>query len=79
MTEVDQTKDKVEASYVPANKEDKYNYDLCMCKASACFNILTPLDTPERYRDAPVSLQLVARRLQEEKLLAALEHMQKAF
>ncbi|KAK5110257.1 hypothetical protein LTR62_006110 [Meristemomyces frigidus] len=50
--------DEVEKGYVARNEEDGYNYELY---------------TPERYVDAPISLQLVGRRYEEEKLIQALE------
>jgi amidase len=43
---------------VPHGAKDLHNYDLYK---------------PEKYRDAPVSLQLVGRRYEDEKLLEALE------
>lgn len=39
--------------------------------------ILTQTDEPEKYRDAPISLQLVGRRYDDEKIIQALEYMQK--
>lgn len=35
-------------------------------------------DEPEKYRDAPVSLQLVARRYEDEKLVEAMEYIEKS-
>ncbi|KAK1814151.1 hypothetical protein LTR12_011429 [Friedmanniomyces endolithicus] len=52
--------DKVEEGYKPRNEQDKYNYELYK---------------PETYVDAPISLQLVGRRYEDEKLIEALEMM----
>ncbi|KAK5136264.1 hypothetical protein LTR08_003871 [Meristemomyces frigidus] len=52
--------DKVEEGYKPRNEQDRYNYELYK------------LDT---YTDAPISLQLVGRRYEDEKVIEALEFM----
>ncbi|KAI9662649.1 MAG: hypothetical protein M1831_002692 [Alyxoria varia] len=61
--QVDQEKDVKDESYEPRNRDDRYNHELY---------------TPERYRNAPVSLQLVARRFEDEKVIQALELIQKS-
>ncbi|KAI9660313.1 MAG: hypothetical protein M1821_009663 [Bathelium mastoideum] len=58
VTQVDPDIDKAEEEYKPRNERDEYNYKLY---------------EPEKYRDAPVSLQLVARRYEDEKLIEALK------
>ena len=58
VTQVKSEVDKAEVEYQPRNKQDDYNYKLYEA---------------EKYRDAPVSLQLVARRYEDEKLIEALE------
>lgn len=50
--------DAAERDYVPRNELDRYNHELY---------------TPERYLDAPVGLQLVGRRYEDEKVIKALE------
>ncbi|KAH9841221.1 vitamin D3 hydroxylase-associated protein [Teratosphaeria destructans] len=50
--------DPVETGYVPRNEQDRYNHDLY---------------SPEAYVDAPISLQLVGRRYNDEKVIEALE------
>ncbi|KAK4552237.1 hypothetical protein LTR86_010591 [Recurvomyces mirabilis] len=50
--------DVADKAYVPRNSQDKYNHELYK---------------PETYIDAPISLQLVGRRYEEEKLIEALE------
>ncbi|KAF1982542.1 amidase [Aulographum hederae CBS 113979] len=50
-----------EEGYQPRNEKDEFNYGIY---------------DPEKYRDAPVSLQLVGRRYEDEKVLQALEFIQ---
>jgi len=53
--------DKVHGVYTPSNPKDEYNWQLWEeCGA-------------EGYRDAPLSLQLVGRRYEDERVLRALE------
>lgn len=63
VTTVDQEKDVKDAGYVPKNDEDRFVYDMY---------------TPERYLDAPVSLQVVGRRQHDELVIAALEEIERA-
>ncbi|KZF26180.1 amidase [Xylona heveae TC161] len=63
VTKVKPDVDVTETDYKPLNDQDEYNYKLY---------------EPELYRDAPVALQLVARRYEDEKVLKALELIQKA-
>ncbi len=37
---------------------------------------LTNLDSPEKYANAPVSLQLVGKRYEDEKVVEAMEYIQ---
>jgi Asp-tRNA(Asn)/Glu-tRNA(Gln) amidotransferase A subunit family amidase len=70
VSKVDPDVDLREEGYEPMNEQDAYNYELCQ------FLILmnwvglayVNLDDPEFYRDAPVSLQLVGRRYEDEKV-----------
>jgi hypothetical protein len=55
--------DLKDESYVPRNKQDRFNWDLC---------------EKERYVEAPVGLQIVTRRFEDEKCLAVLEVMERA-
>lgn len=57
-SQVDQDKDHVEVGYAPMNEQDDWNYKLY---------------SPERYVDAPISLQLVGRRYEDEKVFEAME------
>ncbi|KAF2719156.1 amidase [Polychaeton citri CBS 116435] len=50
--------DPAETTYTPRNAHDKYNHELYK---------------PETYVDAPISLQLVGRRYEDEKVIEALE------
>ncbi|KAL1970451.1 hypothetical protein VTN77DRAFT_4095 [Rasamsonia byssochlamydoides] len=58
VTQVKPDVDHIEADYKPRNEKDEFNYKLY---------------DPEVYRDAPVSLQLVGRPFEDEKLLEALD------
>jgi amidase len=63
VTTVSPDLDAKDETYVPMNEQDKFNYDLY---------------DPRRYVDAPVSLQVVTRRFEDEKCLAVLEVIEKA-
>lgn len=63
VTTVDQEKDKKDIDYVPKNAEDKFVYEMY---------------SPEKYEDAPVSLQIIGRRNYDEKVIAALIEIEKA-
>ncbi len=63
VTHVDVEKDKKEEDYVPLNKQDKYNHDLYEA---------------EKWVGAPVSCCIVGRRYMDEKVMAALEAVEKA-
>ncbi|KAF3399618.1 hypothetical protein DPV78_007112 [Talaromyces pinophilus] len=58
VTQVQPEVDKKEEDYQPRNSKDEFNYDLYK---------------PELYRDAPVSLQLIGRPCEDEKVLEALD------
>lgn len=59
--------------YVPTNPQDQYNHDLCTLPL---LYLQTPMaeaediadKEPEIYRGAPVSLQLVSRPFEDEKV-----------
>lgn len=63
VTTVDPAKDPKDLSYVPKNDQDKFIYDMY---------------SPEKYTNAPVSLQLIGRRQFDEKVLAALVEIEHA-
>lgn len=63
VTQVDPTLDQKEVGYVAMNEQDQWNYDLY---------------DPSRYADAPVGLQLVTRRFEDEKCLAILAKIEQA-
>lgn len=63
VTTVDPSQDLKDESYVPKNEQDKFCYEMY---------------SPERYKDAPVSLQIIGRRNFDEKVLAALTEVEKA-
>ncbi|OJD36773.1 glutamyl-trna amidotransferase subunit [Diplodia corticola] len=60
VTEVDPAIDVKDETYKPRNDQDDFNHKLY---------------EPELYRDAPVSLQLVGRRFEDEKVLQAMEYI----
>ncbi|KAL1614147.1 hypothetical protein SLS54_010003 [Diplodia seriata] len=60
VTEVDPAIDVKDETYQPRNDQDDFNHKLY---------------EPELYRDAPVSLQLVGRRFEDEKVLQAMEYI----
>lgn len=62
VTAVSQELDKQDLGYKPRNDSDTFNHHLYI---------------PENYKDAPVSLQLVGRRYDDEKVIQALEFIQK--
>jgi amidase len=63
VTFVDQELDLKDESYVPRNKQDRFNWELY---------------EKERYVEAPVGLQIVTRRFEDEKCLAVLEVVERA-
>lgn len=63
VTTVDQVKDVKDPNYVPKNEKDKFVYEMY---------------SPEKYVNAPVSLQIVGRRQYDEKVLAALKEIERA-
>lgn len=63
VTNVNQCVDTKDMTYRPRNASDKYNHDLY---------------DPQKYVNAPVGLQLVTRRYEEEKCLAILGLIEKA-
>jgi len=65
VTKVDLEADRVDESYEPMNAKDEYNHKLWQ-------------SGPERYKGAPISLQLVGRRYEDEKVVEALELIKKS-
>jgi len=63
VTTVDPNLDVVDANYVPKNAQDEFVHRMY---------------TPETFADAPVSLQIVGRRQEDEKVLAALVEIERA-
>ena len=55
VTKVDLAKDVIDQDYVPMNEKDEYNHQLWK-------------SGPEKYKGAPISLQLVGRRYEDEKV-----------
>lgn len=63
VTKVDPLKDPKDVDYVPKNDQDKLVYDMY---------------TPEKFAGMPINLQVVGRRQYDEKVLAALEEIERA-
>ncbi|GAD94024.1 acetamidase [Paecilomyces variotii No. 5] len=63
VTTVDPEKDKKDLGYKPKNAEDQFVYAMY---------------APEKYQDAPVSLQIIGRRHYDEKVIAALTEIERA-
>ncbi|KAF7956133.1 hypothetical protein EAE96_005053 [Botrytis aclada] len=63
---VDVEKDSTAETYTPRNDKDKYNWDLWEQHGA------------EGYKDAPISLQLIGRRFEDEKMIQALEIIQES-
>lgn len=69
--------------YTPLNADDKLVYDNCTSSCSStrisCDFVLKHAcisDTPKLYENAPVSLQLVARRYRDETVVDSLKLIQ---
>lgn len=63
VTKVDPALDTVEVDYVPKNRHDAFVHKMY---------------APETFQDAPVSLQIIGRRQEDEKVLAALTEIERA-
>jgi hypothetical protein len=63
VTTVDPAKDANDCGYVPKNPRDKHNHDQY---------------DPKTYVDAPIGLQIITRKFEDEKCLAILEAVEKA-
>ncbi|KAK8007902.1 monooxygenase [Apiospora arundinis] len=63
VTKVNPDLDAKDLEYVPKNSQDKFVHDMY---------------SPERFSNAPVSLQVVGRRQEDEKVLAALAEIERA-
>ena len=75
VTKVDPNIDVWDTRYVAMNDQDQYNHSLCkllLCPLSggtSGFAAHSVIDRePQKYREAPVSLQLVGRRYDDEKV-----------
>lgn len=74
--------DEKDGSYQPRNEKDRYNHELCKCFTSLSramrYFAKDMKDDPKEYIDAPVSLQLVGRRYEDEKVIQAFEMIRDA-
>ncbi|MCJ1375386.1 hypothetical protein MMC20_006621 [Loxospora ochrophaea] len=70
VSKVDPQVDGIDRSYEPINEKDQFNYDLCLSFrffGTTSHQLILP-DDPEKYKGAPISLQLVGRRYEDEKV-----------
>ncbi|KAJ4299003.1 hypothetical protein N0V90_004247 [Kalmusia sp. IMI 367209] len=79
VTQVDKAIDRVDQGYKPLDERDRICYESCKY-SSVAVDLMSMwvnerTDDPEIYDGAHVSLQLVGRRLQEEKMLAIAEYV----
>ena len=78
MTNVDKTIDARDEGYKPVSDTDKQIQNDCeQPNLTAIYNTDISVDDPEIYDGAHVSLQIVGKRLQEEKMLAIAAHVEK--
>lgn len=72
VTEADRKLDKFNSSYVPTNEQDGLTWEHCLSPLSPCLqsSAYNGIDDPEIYHGAPASIQILAGRMEEEKLLA---------
>ena len=77
VTLVDKAVDKVELQYQPLNPKDWSRHQNCGPPFStvAPYMLTTKADDPELYHGAHVGVQVVAGRLQEEKVIALAEYL----
>ena len=72
VTRVNPEIDRYEGDFKPWNDKDQYVHDLCetfrIDKTSILLSNYKIDKDPEIYRDVPISLQLVGRRYEEEKV-----------
>ena len=76
VTVADKTVDLVDNTYKPISEADERNWNACKCIAFAGLwlrcrtDIFVTLDDPEIYDGGPVGVQIIARKFEEEKILA---------
>ena len=78
ITKADKSIDLFDNDYAPLNEVDKMNWESCksisrvLLRSYTCFPLahVSRQDDPETYDGAPVGLQIVARKHEEEKVWA---------
>ena len=71
VTTVDPALDVRDDEYSPTNDQDQFNHDLCKSSISSrafVQPLISEDNGPEKYLGLPVSLQLVGRRYEDEKV-----------
>lgn len=81
-SKVDVELDQQIGEYTPMSEDDRILHRNCKSillslSLFARLNIFNHQDTPSDYKNAPLSLQLVAKRFRDEELLEALELIEK--
>ena len=68
---VDPVLDPIDKNYVPVSRRDAEIQAMCTCESMMyrTLNQLCILDTPERFENAPLTIQLVGRRYREEEVI----------
>lgn len=77
VTKTDKSIDLFDRNYQPLNDQDRKNWEACKSLGTsfgsqllAYFQLIRAQDDPETYDGAPVGLQIVARKHEEEKVWA---------
>ena len=74
VTRADKILDQAEPDYVPLSDLDKLNWDACkypfLRRTRLCVDSRWPVDDPDVDDGAPVGIQIVARKYEEEKFWA---------
>ena len=78
VTKADKSIDLFDHNYTPLNEVDRMNWQSCKSisripsRSKTCFSLahMHRQDDPETYHGAPVGLQIVARKHEEEKVWA---------
>lgn len=78
VTQCDKNVDKVDGGFQPVDEFDQKHHEFCkLCRIGLASMLFADLcqDDPEVYHGAHVSVQLVGRRFQEEKMIALAEYV----
>jgi amidase len=76
VSKVDPNLDKAKPAYTFLSRADKAHHETCACLHILIDNrlfLIATIDTPEVYANAPIAVQVVARTLEEEAVIAMSE------